>query len=395
MNRQVWKLKEYELPFDPYQNSPVSPNAGSVVAGSAILSNSDNGHPNASALGSTRTASISMSSSSSHSFYEPLTEGKWRDGWLPPAEALQWRFPDDCGDELEIVESVVVVVVDGDPSARRRTTMESSLQGSSSSSSKGGDDEDSIGWEKERAGFSGRIRGRVNARQRNEARAPGLAIGQGPKSESVTPVGLKVSHSVEGAAAAAASPREIPTRTDTTSPRSPEFDTTAVPTSAGFGGRRRETGVDEYSFEDTRRPGGPSRTTTEELEGNPTVANEGGSSRVVEKVSRYIRWDPNVAWARQAIWGSPPASSSSSAPSTSGHSRGSQGHASNAGSKNKGGEWMVGRVRRRIRDILIFGEVSGRLRHEKTRVLLNLFECSRTLLGVKPRFGVVYAHMTA
>jgi hypothetical protein len=45
MNRQVWKLEEYGFPFDPYQNSPVSPNGGSVMAGSAILSSSDNGYP--------------------------------------------------------------------------------------------------------------------------------------------------------------------------------------------------------------------------------------------------------------------------------------------------------------------------------------------------------------
>lgn len=344
MNRQVWKLKEYELPIDPYQNAPMSPNglnSSAMAASISLSSNNGNAYPPTSVIGSTGTASISMSSSSSSSFYEPLTEGKWRDGWLPPAEVLQWRFPDECGDELEIVESVVV---DGDPSWQsRRTTLESSIQGSFSSSSKDGDGEDSIGWAREKAGFSGRIRGRLDMWQGTEPRTSELEVGVEETPESTAPIGMKISRTME-----------IPARTGTTSPRSPEFDTTVMPTGAGFGGRR-ETGMDEYSFE-VARPHGPSRTRADELEANASAVG-GGGPKVIEKVSRYVRWDPHVAWARQAIWGN----TSEGSAGTSGHSgksRGSHTHTSNASSKNKGGEWMVGRVRRQIRDILIFGEVS-------------------------------------
>jgi len=343
MNRQVWKLKEYELPNEPYQTA-----FNGDLDGSAVLSGTGDTYSNPSVIGGFVATPLSPSSSSSGSVYEPLTEGKWTDGWLPPAEALQWRFPDDCGDELEIVESIVV---GGDPSSTRResgrVTLESSLQGSFSSSSKGGDDEDSIGWEKEKVGVSGRLRGRRN---RNEAPESELAVGEASTSKSITPVGGKNSRVVDGAA----SPRFLPPQhTDTLSPKSPEFDTALAHAIIGADGRRRETGVDEYSFEDVRVYG-PSRTGTGEFGAKAPAANDG--PRVVEKVSRYVRWDPNVVWARQAIWGSVGVGIIS----PSGHDgkiRGSHVHAPSTSSKNKGGEWPVGKVRRQIRDILIFGEV--------------------------------------
>ena len=353
MNRQVWKLKEYELPVNPADNAPASSasqvsNGDPGMIASGTLSSNGQFYPTSAVT----AASMSTASSSSSSFYEPLTEGKWRDGWLPPAESLQWRFPDDCGDELEIVESIVV---DSSGQLKRNTTLtESSRQGSLSSSSMGGDDEDSVGWEREKIGLSGRLRGRLSAQARAQQQ---LGAADAQTEESVTPVGLR-SRTVEEDGTA---PREIPVRTSTnmTSPRSPDFDTTLMPNYPRFGGRRKESGMDEYSFEDARRP---SLTDTEEV--LDKVDSLDGGTRVVEKVSRYVRWDPHVAWAKQAIWGS----GSSTGGKSSGHSGKSRGAHSHSTGASKAVDWAVGKVRRQIRDILIFGEVSTYLLEMKLSV---------------------------
>ncbi|KIM23899.1 hypothetical protein M408DRAFT_332090 [Serendipita vermifera MAFF 305830] len=334
VNRQVWKLKEYELPVNPSEYT--SSSMGNSAA-SGSLGRQSNYRPTRGSTIESTQGPTSMSSSSSSSCYEPLTEGKWRDGWLPPAESLQWRLPDDCGDELEIVETVPV---DVELQNMRTGALTESTHGSFSSSSMGGDDEDSVGWEKEKLGVSNRVAGPAGLA--GFTGRASYAVGPGPPRDadtaSVTPIGLKNSREIEGPA-----PKEIPARmlvADPTSPRSPEFDTTLMPGMSGFGGRRRESGVDEYSFGNV---GGTRRST---MDTDAPVSSEGGHKRVVEKVSRYIRWDPHVAWAKQAIWGA--ASGTSGGASVHGKTRGGGGH--------PGHPAVVPKVRRQIRDILIFGE---------------------------------------
>ena len=105
--------------------------------------------------------------------------------------------------------------------------------------------------------------------------------------------------------------------------------------------------------------------------------------RSVQNVSKYVRWDPNVAWAKHAIWG-PTVPATVSSPSTSAtgstsvkssasaNIRGQQQYGVAVGSPSHDTEGMVNSIstaaslpsigtnvkaQRQVRDILIFGEV--------------------------------------
>lgn len=175
-NRQVWKLKEYELQTYPEPASHLSPSTSS----NAPRSMSPGGRHNSPSFAA-KFAASHPDTASHAAFLEsnpPLSVGKWKDGWLPPAETLEWRFPDDGGDELEIIETVPLYGPTSLP--QESTTYDATIPSnsgvangalSSRSQSLDADGE----WASEQAGLAGKVRGRVNQRTRPPNLLPTLS----------------------------------------------------------------------------------------------------------------------------------------------------------------------------------------------------------------------------
>ncbi|KAG8771970.1 hypothetical protein FRC16_005768, partial [Serendipita sp. 398] len=102
-NRQVWKLKEYELFSDSY------PQAEQDLSESIKSLNSTSTRSDIYAAITGGRAAAVMPIGNGTNRNQPLSIGRWKDGWLPPADRLEWRFPEDGSDEVEIVEKVDVV----------------------------------------------------------------------------------------------------------------------------------------------------------------------------------------------------------------------------------------------------------------------------------------------
>ncbi|KAG8813743.1 hypothetical protein FRC17_001444, partial [Serendipita sp. 399] len=208
-NRQVWKLKEYELFTDPYpqpeqdlSESIKSLNSGSTKSEiyAAITE---------SAVAAAAAAAEAAFTARGPGTNQPLSIGRWKDGWLPPAERLEWRFAEDGSDELEIVEKIggeveggnevgsgldAVFSADGvakdtDVVARqpKEATAIADIPGSLASEQ--GEEGDEGNWAQEKTDMAGRLRGRP--RDRAQPLTLAAASNENPDT-SATPVGRTI-----------------------------------------------------------------------------------------------------------------------------------------------------------------------------------------------------------
>lgn len=391
---------------------------------------------------------------SSSRINEPLSVGKWMNGWLPPADTLNWCFTEG-GDELEIAETIrAEVAVKRSLSGRRAETRQrerdgfhESLAASFSTSAKavvtGSDEDDAEGsvWRKEKEAFVKKIRGRAPARPSIRP----VILEVQPGASSVPPVARPLS-TLAGEVVLTPPPVISPTSSGNIansrtiggralspppahppSPlKNPKEGKKRFSWGWKSGGPKSKKGLADVSSEDqdqtahpvyyrespprkqgnlgaaARSPKVPSsppireereRPLTEDRkrdlieverkeddekgpDGTDEVGDE-GKREVVEKVSRYVRWDPNVAWAKQAIWGSRTTGGSagssqrgkvsgatdatgatgttSSIPGperTFGSTRGGTGLSKTASATSTNSQ-----ARRQVNDILVFGEV--------------------------------------
>ncbi|KAG8829978.1 hypothetical protein FRC17_005683 [Serendipita sp. 399] len=219
-NRQVWKLKEYELFTDPYpqpeqffsvgyrstlqdlSESIKSLNSGSTKSEiyAAITE---------SAAAAAQAAAEAAFTARGPSTNQPLSIGRWKDGWLPPAERLEWRFAEDGSDELEIVEKIGGEVEGGNevgsglnavfsaggaakdtgvvaPQPNEATAI-ADIPGSLANEQ--GKEVDEGNWAQEKTDMAGRLRGRP----RDRAQPLTLAAGSNENPDtSATPVGRTI-----------------------------------------------------------------------------------------------------------------------------------------------------------------------------------------------------------
>ncbi|KAG8809668.1 hypothetical protein FRC19_005084 [Serendipita sp. 401] len=161
-NRQVWKLKEYELFSDSY------PQAEQDLSESIKSLNSTSTRSDIYAAITGGRAAAVMPIGNGTNRNQPLSIGRWKDGWLPPADRLEWRFPEDGSDEVEIVEKVDVVAAATNEETNAKTKLVLQVNKTPELGKKEEEtrkEEANEGdWAKEKAGMAGKLRGRPRER---------------------------------------------------------------------------------------------------------------------------------------------------------------------------------------------------------------------------------------
>ncbi|CAG8652042.1 10301_t:CDS:2, partial [Acaulospora colombiana] len=317
-NRQVWRLKEYV--YEERQGSTW-----------------DRDHP-------PRYPMLQTAG--------PLSVGKWIDGWLPPADMLEWRLSDE-GDELDIIETI-------HPSSLQSSGFGvgfEQMKKEKRISEEDADDFVTHAPAEQRRNSKkgvGKIRGRtVDLSSATETKLrPGSTAKSTPVSPMVTNANV---HSVRSPPLS--SPPNARTSVvinkDLTSPKSPETPeekkrfrwswkpkkkdknqkeeprrsslpptkssmTVSPSTPEPTSGRERRTGSDEpvvridleinpFELED-EEPEPPRQNEDIEYDGEEEAPVYGPPPppSTYQQIARYVRYNPNVQWAKKAIWAGSP-----------------------------------------------------------------------------------------
>jgi hypothetical protein len=320
-------------------------------------------------------------------------------------------------DERREMKESVPISVEGTSSAQVIVTGASQ----DSYAEYGDNEETEEEWQTEKAGVAGKLRGRSSARNKNRAtRPPALEI-HSTKTSSVTPIARPLPNlpplmSPNTVSSPDSSRSQVPTVTassrfasaDTSldaGALSPPLSRSLSPSPTAKvdkGGSKRFSwgwkSRDKKEKKGSKSKKGqkpqpfsshsptpeslPPVTYQMEAENNPLTSTREGTfdtmegpgvddkddvvdeldERVKERVSRYVRWDPNVAWAKQAIWGNRESGGNANQQGNVRKMTGSTSSPTNPsipGSTKSGS--ATSRGQRQVRDILVFGEVSHSL----------------------------------
>ncbi|PVF92594.1 hypothetical protein CPB86DRAFT_176159 [Serendipita vermifera] len=318
-NRQVWRLKEYV--YEERQGGTW-----------------DRDHPPRYPI--LQTAS-------------PLSVGKWIDGWLPPADMLEWRLSDE-GDELDIIETVQPSSLQssGFGLGSERMRREKRIDEDNADHLATRDDLVEL---RRNSKSVGKIRGRTrdpssvtetNLRPVNTGKS--TPVGPTVTNANVLSIGSPPLSPPPSARVAGPSVMVNKYPTSPKSPESPEekksfrwswkpkkkdksrkeemrraslppakSSVTVSPSTPGAtGGRERRTGSNEPGVridleinpfelddEELQPPPHQNEDMVFDEEEEAPVYGPPPRPSTYQQIARYVRYDPNVQWAKKAIWG--------------------------------------------------------------------------------------------